>query len=232
MSDVFAHLDEVVQRLAGLRDELLADECAPDRAARLAAVFDAEAEAWSQLFELASLRLVWRAALAAEAGARANAARWSRRAARRARRRPTSWAAGRVGAPRPVALTTSVRSPRWWSVMDSVGALILFAVLGSVICAKARVAGGAVVFALIGLVLFVSTPAGRALPEAMSGLVSTVDGAATPALTGHQPRAPERGAGRMSAASARRGRVCPQGRAGRATAGGAACGGRAGRPSA
>ena len=55
--------------------------------------------------------------------------------------------------------------------------------LGAVICAKARVAGGAVVFALIALVLFVSTPAGRALPEAVSGFVSTVDGAATPALT-------------------------------------------------
>ena len=67
--------------------------------------------------------------------------------------------------------------------MGSVGALILFCVLGSVICAKARVAGGAVVFALIGTVLFVSTPAGRALPEAISGFVSTVDDAATPALT-------------------------------------------------
>lgn len=67
--------------------------------------------------------------------------------------------------------------------MNSVGALILFSVLGSVICAKARVAGGAVVFALIGLLLFVATPAGRALPEAISGLVSTVDGAATPVLT-------------------------------------------------
>ena len=68
--------------------------------------------------------------------------------------------------------------------MGSVGALILFCVLGAAICAKARVAGGAVVFALIGLVLFVSTPAGRALPEAVSGFVSTVDDAATPALTG------------------------------------------------
>jgi len=67
--------------------------------------------------------------------------------------------------------------------MDSVGALILFSILGAVICAKARVAGGAVVFSLIGLVLFVSTPAGRALPEAVSGFVSAVDGAATPALT-------------------------------------------------
>jgi hypothetical protein len=67
--------------------------------------------------------------------------------------------------------------------MHSVGALIVFCALGAVICAKARVAGGAVVFALIGVVLFVSTPAGRALPETVSGLVSTVDGAATPALT-------------------------------------------------
>ena len=50
--------------------------------------------------------------------------------------------------------------------MQSVGALILFAVLGAVICAKARVAGGAIVFSLIALVLFVSTPAGAALPQA------------------------------------------------------------------
>ena len=71
--------------------------------------------------------------------------------------------------------------------MHSVGALILFCVLGAVICAKARVTGGAVVFTLIGTVLFVSTPAGRALPEAISRLVSTVDAAATPALTHETP---------------------------------------------
>ena len=67
--------------------------------------------------------------------------------------------------------------------MHSVGVLILFCVLGVVICAKARVPGGAVVFTLIATVLFVSTPAGRALPAAISGLVSTVDDALTPALT-------------------------------------------------
>lgn len=67
--------------------------------------------------------------------------------------------------------------------MESVGALILFAVLGAVICAKARVAGGAIVFSLIAIVLFVSTPAGAALPRLVSGFLSTVDGAATPALT-------------------------------------------------
>ncbi len=67
--------------------------------------------------------------------------------------------------------------------MGSVGGLILFSILGARICAKARVPGGAVVFALIGLVLFVSTPAGSGLPAAVAEFVSTVDGAATPVLT-------------------------------------------------
>ncbi len=74
--------------------------------------------------------------------------------------------------------------------MGSVGALILFSILGAVICAKARVPAGAVVFSLIGLVLFVSTPAGRGLPEVVAGFVSAVDGAATPALT--DPTSPTR----------------------------------------
>ena len=109
MSSVFEHLDQAVDRLATLRDQLLADECAPDRAARLAAVFESEARAWSQVFELAHLRLIWRAALAAEAGARANAAQWARRAAmERAGRAPAeSRAAGRVGVLRPAALTSA-----------------------------------------------------------------------------------------------------------------------------
>jgi hypothetical protein len=80
MSAVFEHLDEVLQRLTQLRDELLANPIAPNRPARLAAVFEFEAQLWSQFYELSSLRLVWRAALAAEAGARANAALWARRA--------------------------------------------------------------------------------------------------------------------------------------------------------
>ena len=67
--------------------------------------------------------------------------------------------------------------------MQSIGALILFSILGAAICAKARVAGGAIVFSLIGLVLFISTPAGSGLPAAISGFLSTVDGAASPALT-------------------------------------------------
>jgi hypothetical protein len=84
------------------------------------------------------------------------------------------------------------------SAVQSVGALILFSVLGAVICAKARVPGGAVVFSLIALVLFVSTPAGRALPDAVSGLVSTVDDAATPALT-DRSRTPEEAGTRAGA---------------------------------
>ncbi len=74
--------------------------------------------------------------------------------------------------------------------MGSVGGLILFSILGAFICAKSRVPAGAVVFSLIGLLLFVSTPAGRGLPEALSGFVSAVDGAATPALT--DPTSPAR----------------------------------------
>jgi len=109
MSGVFEHLDEVLMRVTQERDALLAAPRAVNRSSRLAALFEVEAQTWSQLFELSSLRLIWRAALAAEAGARANAALWARRAAaERAGWTPVeSWAAGRVGAPRPVALTTS-----------------------------------------------------------------------------------------------------------------------------
>jgi hypothetical protein len=109
MSSVPAHLDQVLERATDARNALLADLSAPNRAARLSATFALEAQVWSQVFELSSLRLVWRAALAAEAGARANAVLWSARAAReRAGVVPAlSCAAGRMGAPRPVALSTS-----------------------------------------------------------------------------------------------------------------------------
>lgn len=106
MSAVFEHLDQAVQRLAVLRDELLADEFAPNRAARLAELFGAEAEAWSQVYEIAHLRLIWRAALGAEAGARANASLWARRATAE-RAAVESWAAGRVALPRLAALTST-----------------------------------------------------------------------------------------------------------------------------
>jgi hypothetical protein len=80
MSSVVAHLDEALERVTRLRDELLADIDAPFRSDRLAAVFESEARAWSQLYELSTRRLVWRAALAAEARARLQACQWRRRA--------------------------------------------------------------------------------------------------------------------------------------------------------
>ena len=109
MSSVFMHIDEAMERIVRLREDLLREADTPSRTERLAAVFESEARAWSQLYELSSLRLVWRAALAAEAGARANAALWARRAAReRAAVVPAqSWPAGRAGAPRLAALASS-----------------------------------------------------------------------------------------------------------------------------
>jgi hypothetical protein len=68
--------------------------------------------------------------------------------------------------------------------MPGVGVLIFGAVVGAIICARARVAGGAIVFALVALVLFVTTPAGAGLPGAVSDFLTTVDRAATPALGG------------------------------------------------
>ncbi|MDN5758850.1 MAG: hypothetical protein L0H59_09995 [Tomitella sp.] len=68
--------------------------------------------------------------------------------------------------------------------MGSVGILIFFAVVGAAICAKARVAGGAVVFALAALVLFIGTPAGAGLPALVSDFMSTVGDAAQPFTDG------------------------------------------------
>jgi hypothetical protein len=72
--------------------------------------------------------------------------------------------------------------------VDSVGVLIAFSIVGAVICAKSRVAAGAVVFALVGIVLFVSTPAGDGLPRGLAEFVTTLDDATTPALTRDEPR--------------------------------------------
>ncbi|GAA3249493.1 hypothetical protein GCM10017691_60600 [Pseudonocardia petroleophila] len=66
----------------------------------------------------------------------------------------------------------------------SVGVLIFFALIGAFICARARVAGGAIVFSLVAFVLFISTPAGSGLPGAISDFLSTIDQASTPALDG------------------------------------------------
>ena len=72
--------------------------------------------------------------------------------------------------------------------MGSVGLLILFAILGAIICAKARSAGGAVVFAALALVMLMATPVGQGVPGAVSLFLDTFDGAATPVLTHQQPQ--------------------------------------------
>jgi hypothetical protein len=86
------YLDDVLEQLAKMRDQLLADPSVPRRAERLAELFVLEARAWSELFEIASTRVVWRAALAAEAGARGRAVLWQRRAAKSAVKRAATCA--------------------------------------------------------------------------------------------------------------------------------------------
>ena len=68
--------------------------------------------------------------------------------------------------------------------MGTVGVLIAFAVLGAFICAMARSAGGAIVFALIALGLFVSTPVGAGLPGLLAEFVSAVQQASEPFTSG------------------------------------------------
>lgn len=67
--------------------------------------------------------------------------------------------------------------------MISIGVLIFFALVGAVICAKARVPAGAVVFSLVALVLFINTPAGAGLPGMVGDFMSAVGSASRP-LTG------------------------------------------------
>lgn len=80
MSDVILHLDEALERVTRRRERLLADPAVSTRAARIARLYEAEAQAWSQLYEVSSERIVWRAALVAELVARRHAAAWRRRA--------------------------------------------------------------------------------------------------------------------------------------------------------
>ena len=68
--------------------------------------------------------------------------------------------------------------------MGTVGLLIFFAIVGAAICTKARVAGGAVVFALLALVLFIGTPAGAGLPGMVADFLSTVGAASEPLTEG------------------------------------------------
>ena len=68
--------------------------------------------------------------------------------------------------------------------MPNAGVLILFAIVGSAICARSRFAGGAIFFGVVAVVLFIATPMGAGLPGALSTFLSTFDHAATPVLNG------------------------------------------------
>ena len=71
--------------------------------------------------------------------------------------------------------------------MGSVGLLILFAIVGAAICAKARSALGAIVFSILALILFISTPVGDGLPGAIESCFCGVDPAPPPATNGPHP---------------------------------------------
>lgn len=81
MSGTFQKIDDAVERSRRERERLLREPACPDRAIRIAELFAIEADAWSQLFELTTVRPVWRAALVAEVVARQQAYRWDARAA-------------------------------------------------------------------------------------------------------------------------------------------------------
>jgi hypothetical protein len=68
--------------------------------------------------------------------------------------------------------------------MGTVGLLLFFAVVGAAICAKARVAGGAIVFALLALVLFIGTPAGVGLPGMVADFLAAISAASEPLTNG------------------------------------------------
>ena len=73
MTDVLdALLNEVLQR----RERALAAAPSASRAACLALTYEQEARVWSLLFERSRSRIHWRAALSAEAHARACARSW------------------------------------------------------------------------------------------------------------------------------------------------------------
>jgi hypothetical protein len=70
-----------LDRVSRERDALLRAVPSPARSQLLADLFDHEAWLWSTLFERTRSRLMWRAALAAEAHARLSARWWRRQSA-------------------------------------------------------------------------------------------------------------------------------------------------------
>ncbi|MQA12830.1 MAG: hypothetical protein GEV09_01305 [Pseudonocardiaceae bacterium] len=80
-TSVIGVLDTLVDQLQRLRECALADAPGARRSARIAELYEQEARAWLLLFERSRSRLHWRAALSAQAHARACARSWRSRAA-------------------------------------------------------------------------------------------------------------------------------------------------------
>ena len=108
-SGVEADLEQVYRE----REQLLRATPCPARSQLIADQFDHEAWLWSVLFERTRSPLTWRAALAAEAYARASSRWWRRNAAQLTGAAETAVApassrvAGRVGSPRSAAGTSA-----------------------------------------------------------------------------------------------------------------------------
>jgi len=77
MTDV---LDALLEQLQRRRERVLKTPLSPNRAVRLAELYEQEARLWSLVFERATSRIHWRAALSAEAHAQSCARVWRARA--------------------------------------------------------------------------------------------------------------------------------------------------------
>lgn len=74
-------LDALLDQLQERREYAFVAAPSAHRAARLAELYEREARVWSLLFEHSRSRIYWRAALSAEAYARAHARSWRTQAA-------------------------------------------------------------------------------------------------------------------------------------------------------
>ncbi len=73
-------IDAALDQLQSDREYAMARFVGLERSVRMATLYELEARCWSTLFECTRMRVYWRAALAAEVGARRLARHWRRRA--------------------------------------------------------------------------------------------------------------------------------------------------------
>ena len=66
--------------------------------------------------------------------------------------------------------------------MDTVSALIVFSTVAAFICVKSRAAGPALLFGVVAVVLFCTTPTGDGLPSAVASLFDWIGDQGSPQL--------------------------------------------------